>query len=171
MRSLYRRMGEIAERAKMAPLLLVVGVAGGCSIGAPSTFTLNSASVDESYICPTSANDLSYTIHATLGVHNGTSAGVTIRSIAVVMTLASVKGGWLEHVGDTYEAAGVTVSPDTVNAGSDASLKLKIPSTCTNGRLPNAGSSYGEYSVAFTVVTSSGTHTIQSQNRHRIVAA
>src|SRR4029077_13751590 len=104
-------MAELSRRAKTAPLLLLIAIAGGCSIGAPSTFTLNSASVDESYVCPTSANDLSYTIHPTLGVHNGTSAGVTIRSIAVVMTLASVKGGWLEHVGDTYDAAGVTVSP------------------------------------------------------------
>jgi hypothetical protein len=155
----------------MAPLLLLIAIAGACSSGAPSTFTLNSASVDESFVCPTSANDLSYTIQATLGVHNGTSSNVTIRSVAVVMTLASVKGGWLEHVGDKYDAGGVTVSPDKVSAGNDASLNVKIPSACTNGKLPNGGSSYGEYAVAFTVVTSSGTHTIQSQNRHRIVAA
>ena len=171
MRSLYRRIGEVSGLAKMGPLLLLIGIAGGCSIGAPSTFTLNSASVDESFVCPTSANDLSYRIHAILGVHNGTSSNVTIRSIAVVMTLAAVKGGWLEHVGDKYDAGGVTVSPDTVNAGSDTSLNVRIPSACTNGKVPNAGSSYGEYSVAFTVVTSAGTHTILSQNRHRIVAA
>lgn len=170
MRSLYRRRGEVASLAKIAPVLLLIGIAA-CSIGAPSTFTLNSASVDDSFVCPTSANDLSYTIHATLGVHNGTSGNVTIRSVAVVMTLASVKGGWLEHVGDKYDAGGVTVSPDSVGAGSDASLSVKIPSACTNGKLPNAGSSYGDYSVAFTVVTSTGTSTILSQNRHRIVAA
>jgi hypothetical protein len=157
--------------AKMAPLMLLIGIAGACSIGAPSTFTLDSASVDESFVCPTSANNLSYTIHAMLGAHNGTSSSVTIKSVAVVMTLAAVKGGWLEHVGDKYDAGGVTVSPETVNAGSDASLSLKIPSACTNGKLPNAGASYGEYAVAFTVVTSSGTHVILSQNRHRIVAA
>ena len=52
-----------------------------------------------------------------------------------------------------------------------ASLIVSVPSTCTNGKVPNAGASYGDYSVAFTVVTSSGTQTIQSQNRHRIVAA
>jgi len=155
----------------MAPLLLLLAIAGGCTSGAPSTFTLNTASVDGSFVCPTSANDLSYTIHATLGVHNGTSSNVTIRSVAVVMTLASVKGGWLEHVGDKYDAGGVTVSQDTVSAGNDASLNVKIPSACTNGKLPNAGSSYGDYSVAFTVVTSAGTRTILSQNRHRIVAA
>ena len=164
-------MGEVSRLAKTAPLLLLIAIVSGCSIGGPSTFTLNSASVDESYVCPTSANDLAYTLHATIGVHNGTSSVVTIRSVAVVMTLASVKGGWLEHVGAKYDAGGVTVSPGTVGAGSTASLIVSVPSTCTNGKLPSSGASYGDYSVAFTVVTSSGTQTIQSQNRHRIVAA
>lgn len=164
-------MGEVSRLAKTAPLLLLIVIVSACSIGRPATFTLNSASVDDSYICPTSANDLAYTLHATIGVENGTSSTVTIRSVAVVMTLASIKGGWLEHVGDKYDASGVTVSADAVGAGSTALLKVSFPSTCTNGKVPSAGASYGEYSVAFTVVTSSGTHTILSQNRHRIVAA
>jgi hypothetical protein len=164
-------MGEVSLLAKTAPLLLLIAIVSGCSIGGPSTFTLNSASVDDSYICPTSANDLAYTLHATIGVENGTSSTVTIKSVAVVMTVASVKGGWLEHVGDKYDASGVTVSADAVGAGSTALLKVSFPSKCTNGKVPSAGASYGEYSVAFTVVTSSGTHTILSQNRHRIVAA
>ena len=163
-------MGEVSGPARLAPLLLIV-ILSSCAIGGPSTFTLNSASVDETYVCPTSASDLSYTIHATIDVSNGTSTNVTIRSVAVVMTLAAVKGGWLERVGEKYDATGVTVSPDTVGAGSSASLKVSIPSACTNGKVPSSGSSYADYSVAFTVFTSSGTHTIVSQNRHRIVAA
>lgn len=155
----------------MAPLLLLIAIVGGCAIGGPSTFTLSSASVDESYVCPTAASNLAYTIHATIDVRNATSSTVTIRSVAVVMTLAQVKGGWLEHLGDRYDAGGVTVSPDTVGAGSTTSLKVSIPSACTNGKVPSSGSSYGDYSVAFTVVTSAGAHTILSQNRHRIVAA
>jgi hypothetical protein len=152
-------------------LLLLIGVAGGCAIGAPSTFTLDSASVDQSYVCPTAANDLPYKIHATIGVRNGTSSSVTIESVEVVMTVAAVKGGWLEHVGDKYDAAGVAVSPGAVGAGSTASLAVTIPSTCTNGKVPNSGASYADYSVAFTVATSAGTHTIVSPNRHRITAA
>ena len=136
-------MGEVSRLAKTAPLLLVIAIVGACSIGGPSTFTLNSASVDDSYICPTSANDLAYTLHATIGVENGTSSTVTIRSVAVVMTLASVKGGWLEHVGDKYDASGVTVSADSVGAGSTALLKLSFPSTCTNSKVPSSGASYG----------------------------
>ncbi len=75
-------------------------------------------------------------------------------------------------MGDKYDASGVTVSAwQSVSAGNTATLNVTIPSTCTNGKLPSAGSSYGEYSVAFTVVTSAGTHTILSQDKHRIVAA
>lgn len=92
-------------------------------------------------------------------------------SVAVVLTLAAVKGGWLEHVGDKYDAGGVTVSPGAVGAGSSASLNVTIPSACTNGKVPSSGASYGDYSVAFTVATSAGTHTIVSSNRHRITAA
>ena len=164
-------MGEVSRVAKTAPLLLLIAVVSGCSIGGPSTFTLSSASVDESYVCPTSANDLAYKLHATIDVQNGTSSTVTIRSVAVVMILASVKGGWLERVGDRYGANGVTVSPDRVGPGSSTSLAVTFPSTCTNGKVPNAGASYADYSVSFTLFTSSGTHTIVSQNRHRIVAA
>ena len=102
-------MGEVSRLAKAAPVLLLIASVSGCSIGGPSTFVLNSASVDESYICPTAASDLAYTLHATIGVQNGTASTVTIRSVAVVMILASVKGGWLENVGDRYGARGVTV--------------------------------------------------------------
>jgi hypothetical protein len=164
-------MPELSRLAKTAPLLLLIAIAGGCSIGGPSNFTLNSASVDQSYICPTSANDLAYTVHATIDVQNGTSSTVTIRSVAAVMIVAAVKGGWLEHVGDRYGANGVKVSPDRVSAGSSTSLAVTFPSACTNGKVPNTGASYADYSVAFTLFTSSGIHTILSQNHHRIVAA
>jgi hypothetical protein len=162
---------KVRHISRAALLLLVVSIEAGCSIGAPSTFTLDSASVDGSYVCPAAASDLPYTIHATIAVRNGTSSSVTIRSVAAVLTLTAVKGGWLEHVGDKYDASGVAVSPSTVGAGSTVTLKVTVPSTCTNGKSPAGGASYGDYSVAFTVATSSGTHTIQSQNRHRIVAA
>ena len=164
-------MGEISGPARLAPLVLIAGIVTSCAFGAPSTFTLESASVDQSYVCPTATSDLTYAIHATIDVRNGTSSTVQIRSVAAVMTLAAVKGGWLEHVGDKYDAAAVTFSPRSVGAGSTAILKVTIPSTCTNGKAPSSGASYGEYSVTLTVATSSGTHTIASRNRHRIVAA
>src|SRR5258708_12306248 len=131
-------MGEVSRRAKVARVLALFAIGTGCSVGAPSTFTLTSASVDESYVCPTSASDLAYTIHATIDVRNGTSSSVTIRSVTVVMTLAAVKGGWLEHVGDKYAAARVSVSPETASADSSASLNLSIPSTSTTRHNPRS---------------------------------
>lgn len=164
-------MGEIFRHAKVGPVLLIIGMAGGCSIGAPSTFTVNTASVDATYTCAAGAANAPYNLNATIDVRNGTSSTVTIKSVAAVMTLAAVKGSWLERVGDKYDAVGVTVSPQTVGAGSSASLKVTVPSACTNGKTPTAGASYGDYSVLFTIATSSGTHPIASQNRHRLVAA
>src|SRR5258708_37708465 len=123
-------MREVSRRGKVAAVLALFAIVTGCSVGAPSTFTLNSASVDQSFVCPTSAKDLSYTIHATIDVRNGTTTTVTIRSVAVVMTLAAVKAGWLEHIGDKYDAGGGTVSPETIGAGHSASLTLSLPKSC-----------------------------------------
>ena len=164
-------MAEVSRAAKVALMLLVAGIAGGCSIGTPSIFTLNGASVETTYTCPPGAANAPYFLIATIDVHNGTSSSVTIKSVAAVMTLAAVKGSWLEPIGNKYDASGVTFAPRTVGANSSASLKVVVPSACTNGKTPSAGTNYGEYSVALTVATSSGTHTIESQNRHRIVAA
>ena len=169
--SLYRRLGFVSRHRKVASVLLVIGLATACSAGSPSTFALNRASVDVSYTCPLGASNAPYALNAAIDVHNGTSSAVTIKSVTAVMTLVAVKGGWLEQVGDKYEAISATFAPQTVAPGSSASLTLTVQSACTNGKAPNAGASYGEYSVAFSVATSAGTHRIDSQNRHRIIAA
>jgi len=153
-------------QATIGVLLMVV--ASSCSLGGPSTVSLNSASVDPSYTCPAGADNTPYEVHATIDLRNGTTSSVTITSVAASMTVAAVKGSWLERVGDKFEASGVTFAPATVGPGKSTSLKVTIPSTCTNGPAPTA--SYGEYSVGLVVAASSGTYTIASQNRHRILA-
>jgi hypothetical protein len=163
-------MGELARASRVALLLLLAVAAGGCSFGSPSTFTLNGASVDSTYICPAGANNAPYDLHANVDVRNGTSNGVTIDSVTAVMTLAAIKGGWLDRVGYKYMAEGVTFSPDRVGPGSAALVKVTIPSACTNGKSAGDGSTYGEYSVALTITTTSGRYAIDSKNRHRIVA-
>ena len=165
------RLERLARAAKVAFVLLIGVISGSCSIGSPSTFSLNSASVDSSYTCPTGVDNAAYELHATIDLRNGTSSRVTITSVAASMTLSAVKGGWLERVGDKYEASGVTFAPASVGAGSSASLRVTIPSACTNGEAPTSGTSYGDYSVALVVTASSGTYTIQSRNHHRLVAA
>jgi hypothetical protein len=164
-------MGRVSRHSKVAPELLLIGIAAACTIGAPSTFTLNSASVDATYTCPVGAADAPYDLKAVIDVRNGTSSAVTIKSVAAAMTLVAVKGSWLEKVGNKYQAVDVGVSPQTVAAGRSASLNVILPSACTNGKAAAPDASYGDYSVEFTVVTSAGTHTIVSRNRHRIAAA
>jgi hypothetical protein len=163
-------MGHVSGLGRIALILVVIGLAA-CTVGAPSTFTLNTASVDATYTCPLGAADAPYNLNATIDVRNGTSSAVTIKSVTAVMTLVAVKGDWLEKVGDKYEASAASVSPQTVASGSTTSLKFTFPSACTNGKTPRAGSNYGEYSVAFSVATSAGTQTIESRGRHRLVAA
>jgi hypothetical protein len=160
---------QVFRAALVGLLALVAAVA--CTIGAPSTFTLNNASVDAAYTCPLGAADAPYNLKVTIDVRNGTSSAVTIRSVSAVMTLAAIKGGWLERVGEKYQAGDLTFSPATVGAGTTASVKVTIPSACTNGKTAGATADYGEYTVALTVATSAGTQTISTRNRHRIVAA
>ena len=166
-----QRFGLVARAAKVGVVLLIAGISGSCSVGSPSTFSLNGASVDTTYTCPTGADKTAYELHATIDIRNGTSSKVTIKSVAAAMTLSAVKGTWLERIGDKYEASGVTFAPSAVGAGSSAALKVTFPSACTNGNAPSAGASYGDYSVALVVTASSGTYTIESKNRHRIVAS
>jgi hypothetical protein len=163
-------MKEISRAARLGAVLLLVAMVGGCSSGAGPAFTLSSASVDSPYACPSSANDAPYNVHATIEVRNGTSSAVTIKSVAAQVTLAATKGSWLQKVGDKYEAAAVKFSPETIGAGSSSSLQVAIPSACTSGKTAKVDSSYGDYSVELTVVASSGSYKIGSQNRHRILA-
>jgi len=105
-----------------------------------------------------------------IGVQNGTSSGVSIKSVTAVLTLAAIKGPWLETIGERYEAAGVTSSLHSLGAGSSAEMQVVVPSSCTTGKARGTEVVYGEYSVGFTVTTSSGTYRIDSKNRHRIIA-
>ena len=144
-----------------------VVVLAACSFGSPTTFTLDSASVDPSYSCPVGASNARYDVHGTIDVHNGTSKAVSISSVDATLTLAAVKGGWLQKVGDKYDAGNITFTPAEVGAGSSAKLDVTIPSACT-GRTANSPVASGDYVVGFTMITSAGTFKVESKDMHRI---
>jgi hypothetical protein len=156
-------------RHAAAVVVLAGCLVAGCS-GESSSFALTNASVDQTYTCPAGANNASYELHATVDAHNGTSAAVTIKSVTASMTLEAIKGSWLDKVGDKYQAANATVTPTTVAAGANSSLKVTIPSACTNGKVTN-GASYGDYRVSIQLATSAGNYGISSKAVHRIIAA
>jgi hypothetical protein len=160
-----RRFLTVAVTAGM-----VAWLATSCSSG-PTTFSVTGSSVDPTYWCPGGAKDAPYNMHATIQAHNGTSGVVTIRSITAEMTLASVTGSWLEKVGDHYDAGTVTFDPDSVKAGSSATVRITIPSSCTSGSYGSSQSSSGTYSVTMRVTTSAGAYTVSARNQHQILAA
>jgi hypothetical protein len=140
----------------------------GCGFGSNSEFKLSNASVQPNYVCPSTTADSKYDVRASINTHNGTSGTVLIKSVSVVMTVAAIHGGWLQPVGYRYDAGSVSFTPDRVGAGSNATLGVTIPSACRSKATGTL--SYADYSVALTVVTSSGTFTVNSGNRHRIIA-
>jgi hypothetical protein len=142
----------------------------GCNFGSASTFAVSNATVDQGYTCPVSARNLQYDLHGTISAHNGTSQTVKITAVTAIMTVAAVNGGWLQKVGDKFDAGNVTYTPTSVGAGSSSMLSVTVPSACT-GRAPKAPAAWGDYVVSFTITTSAGGFKIDSQNKHRIAAA
>jgi hypothetical protein len=151
-------------------LLAAFSVAAACSSDSPA-FVLTSAKVDPTYFCPGGANNAPYDLHAKVQVHNGTTRTVTVNSISAQMVLASVKGGWLEKVGDRYDAEGARFTPASIAAGASSSLDVTIPSACTSGVYGSGVSSSGDYRVTIQLNTSAGKYSITSANQHEIIAA
>lgn len=154
-------------RSLITLMVAATSMAAGCGSG---SFTLTGASVDPTYTCPVGANNAPYDLHAIVDVHNGTSTTVTIKSMTAEMTLEAITGLWLEKVGDRYEAGNLSFAPASVASGSNATLKVTIPSACTNAKATNSASA-GDYRVTIHLVTSAGTYSISSKNRHLLVAA
>lgn len=149
---------------------LVLFALAGCSSSQPATFSVVSASVDPTYYCPGGANNAAYDLRAAVDVRNGTSKVVTIDGATAEMTLASVKGSWLEKVGDRYNADGVKVTPASVAAGGHSTLTVTIPSACTSGKYGTGTSSSADYNVTVHLSTSAGKFAVTAANQHEIVA-
>ena len=158
----------ILIRSGQAAVVVSVVMLAGCSFGSPSTFTVSNASVDPSYTCPAGANNVYYDLRGTIDARNGTSKAVTISTVDATLTLAAVKGSWLQKVGDKYDAGHVTFTPSSVGAGANATLGVTIPSACT-GKSANTPAASGDYTVTFTLNTSAGTFKLDSKDKHRIL--
>lgn len=146
-------------------------ILAGCSVGSPTpSFSVSNASVDQSYTCPVGAKNASYDLHGSIAASNGSSKPVTISNVAATMTLAAANGGWMQKVGDKYDASSVIFTPDSVGAASNAAVSVTIPSACT-GRAAKSSAASADYTVSFTLTTSAGTFTVDSKNKHRIITA
>lgn len=152
------------------PAAVTLVLVFSCSSSKPAAFTLESATVDPTYYCPGGANNAAYDLHATINVHNGAGKAVTIEAVSAQMTVISVKGPWIEKVGERYNADGVKFAPAEVAGGANSSVKLTIPSACTSGKYGTGTSSAADYDVTVHLSTSAGNFTITAANQHQIVA-
>ena len=156
----------------MRGVLAILGLTlvAACSSSSQPAFTTGTASVDPTYYCPGGANNAPYDLHATVHVHNGTGRAVTVDSVTAQMTVASVKGAWLEKVGDRYNAGDAKFAPATIAAGGSAALNVTIPSACTSGKYGSGTSSSADYTVTIRLATSAGSFSVTAGNQHEIVA-
>lgn len=150
-------------------ILLAAVLAAGCSSSPSPAFTVKSASVDATYFCPGGADNAPYDLHATVLVDNGTAKTVTVEAVSAQMTVASVKGAWLEKVGDRYDAPKAAVTPTTVAPGKRAELAVTIPSACTSGKYGTGTSSSAAYDVTIRLTTTAGSFAVTAANQHEIV--
>jgi hypothetical protein len=121
-------------------------------------------------MCPAGTNAAAYDLNATIAADNQTSSSVAIRSASAAMVVSAVHGQWLQTVGFRYDAGEVPVSPKSVGPGSRATLKITIPSACSNNVHQGTADNYADYKVELTVRTTAGDFKLMSQNSHRIVA-
>ena len=147
--------------------VLTVLALAGCG---GSGFTVGGLTVDGPYTCAPGSANTAYSVHATAPLDNSTSNKVQVKSVAAVMVVAAVHGKWQQAVGAKYDAGDVQFSPESVGAGSKATLTATISSACTNAAHKGTNDNYADYSVQLTIVTSAGTFHVTSQNKHRIIA-
>jgi hypothetical protein len=145
-------------------VVLAVGACGPFCLSGKVVVT--NAHMDSQFSCPKGSKDLGYDAHGTLQVDNQTSHTLTIKSIASAATVVKVSGLWGGKVGDKSGADNLTFSPKTIASGSKATVKFSSPWNCSNAG--GNAQTYADFSVVITVVTSSGTYKVSSNN-HRIL--
>jgi hypothetical protein len=146
--------------------ILAVGACGPfCLSGKVS---LTNAHVDSSYKCPNPAKDLPYDLHGSVDVDNSTRNTLSIKSMSEVGVLVDVHGAWnIGSVGQKYDETITTFSPKSIKSGDKATIKFTVPFDCTSSG--PAESTYGDFTLKFSMVTNAGTYSISSANNHRLI--
>jgi hypothetical protein len=158
----------VGRLRSLAIACLAIAVVGACGPFCLSgKVTLSNAHVDASYKCPSPATDHSYQVHGSLDVDNSTSKDLTIKSMSESGVLVAVHGSWnIGSVGQKFDQAIDTFSPKSVKSGGKATVKFTLTFSCTSSG-PSA-STYGDFELKVTMVSSAGTYTTGAI-KHRLV--
>jgi hypothetical protein len=166
--------GEVKICAVRRLRSLVIAGFAITAIGACGPFclsgkiTLSSAHVDPSYKCPNPARDLPYDVHGSVDVDNSTRNTLTIKSMSEAGILVDVHGAWnIGSVGQKFDNKIVNFTPKTIKSGDKSTVRFSWSFNCTNSG--PAESTYGDFDLKFTMVTSGGTYTISGASKHRLV--
>ncbi len=153
--------------------LVIAGIAI-TAIGACGPFclsgkvTLSNARIDPTYKCPNPARDLPYDVHGSIDVDNSTRNALTIKSMSEAGILVDVHGAWnIGSVGQKYDNKIDNFTPKSIKSGDKTTVRFSLSFNCTNSGPTE--STYGDFDLKFTMVTSGGTYTISGANKHRLV--
>lgn len=162
----------VGRLGSLAIACLAIAAVGACGPFCRSDkIALSNARVDPTFNCPNPSTDRPYDVHGSLDVDNGTGNSVTIKSVSEADELVDVHGAWnIGDVGTKSEDPVDTFSPKSVKAGDKATIKFVIKFICTDNGVV-ARDTYGDFTFKYTVVTSAGTFTINSANKHRLVVS
>lgn len=150
--------------ALVAALAAMAACGPICGIGA--SFSLSNARVDATYTCPYPADNLPYTVHASIDANNTTGNSVRVKTINETWTNVAIHGNWTGVKGDHGTDVISAINPTSVGAGAKATIRFSIGFHCTNGGA--GGDTYGDFAFKFTLITTSGNYTINSVNTHRL---
>ena len=147
---------------------LAIAAVGACGPFCQSgKVTVSNARVDATFSCPDPSTKFPYEVHATIDVDNSTGNILTIKSISETDTLVAIHGSWTGSVGAQDRGPIDNYSPKSVTSGGKATIKFSVRFNCTDSG-PSTGT-YGDFQFKFTVVTSTGTYSINGANRHRLL--
>jgi hypothetical protein len=160
---------KVARRAaRIAAVVSALATLGACVpiCGIGAKFAVSNARVDPNYNCPYPSENHAYDVHVSIDASNTLSKTVTIKSVSETDQLVKTAGDW--NGPKTARGGGPvkTFAPQSVPSGGNATIPFTIPFQCTNSG-PSV-TTYGEFTFRFTLVTSAGTYTIDSANRHRL---
>ena len=148
-----------------ALLLILAGCVPICGIGAH--FKLSNARVDASYTCPYPATNHAYDLHGTIDVDNYTGNSVAIKSLSETNVTFAIHGGWTGPLNEKGGGDIPNYTPKSIAAGDKTTIRFVIPFQCTNSDGPS-GTTYGDFSFKYKVVTSAGTFNLDGADTHRL---
>jgi hypothetical protein len=159
-------VGRLRSLAIAGLAIAAVGACGPFCLS--GKVTLSNARVDPTFTCPNPATNLPYDVHGSVELDNATGNTLTVKSVSEADELVDVHGGWnIGEVGTKSEDPVDSFSPKSVKGGDKAAIKFIIKFICTDNGV--AADTYGDFTFKFTMVTSEGTYTISSANKHRLV--